>query len=58
MSFIAAKEQMNKYLNLEIEDNDLFPEDAPSGTSFCDLEPENGIPCTVKAKVLLKGLQF
>lgn len=57
MSYIVAKEQMEKYLNLEIEDNDLFPKDAPSGTSFYELEPEKGIPCTVTAKHIIRLLE-
>lgn len=47
MNYRVSKEQMEKYLNLEIEDNDLFPAAAPLGTSFYDLEPENGIPSIV-----------
>ena len=38
---------MEQYLRLEIGDNDLFPDEAPSGTSFYDLVPENDEACVV-----------
>ena len=34
MNYTVSKEKLEKYLRLEIEDNDLFPSEAPSGTSF------------------------
>lgn len=45
----VSREILKKYLNLEIGDMDLFPEDAPKGTSFYDLQPENDEPevCTL-----------
>lgn len=47
MEYIVSKEKLEKYLNLEINDNDLFPSEAPAGTSFFDLQPENGECCIV-----------
>lgn len=47
MEYIVSKSKMEQYLNLEIDDNGLFPEEAPIGTSFYDLEPENGKRCIV-----------
>ena len=48
MNYYVSKNKMEAYLNLQIEDNDLFPDEAPSGTSFYDLKPENDDPCIVK----------
>ena len=47
MTYFVQREQIEKYLKLEIEDNDLFPKEAPSGTSFYELEPEDGTPVVV-----------
>lgn len=57
MSYYVTAKKMNQYLNLEIEDNDLFPDDAPSGTSFYDLEPENNTACIVKIEHVIKLLK-
>jgi len=48
MEYIVPMSKMEKYLRLEIGDNGLFPEEAPIGTSFYDLVPENNIRCIVK----------
>jgi len=52
MKYYVPMKKMEQYLNLEIGDNDLFPNDAPIGTSFYDLEPENDIYCVVKVEHL------
>ena len=57
MTYFVQREQIKKYLDLEIEDNDLFPEAAPSGTSFYELEPENGIPYVVTIKHIITLLK-
>ena len=49
MNSFVPKEKLEQYLNLEIDDDDLFPADAPSGTLYYDLKPENNEPFTVKA---------
>ena len=36
------------YINLKISDQDLFPDEAISGTSFYDLIPENNEPVIVR----------
>lgn len=58
MKYIVSAKKLKDYLNLKIEDNDLFPEDAPVGTSFYDLVPEKGKPMIVTIdhiKVLLNS---
>lgn len=40
----VSKIVLKKYLNLEIGDMELFPDDAPVGASFYDLQPENDAP--------------
>ena len=47
MTYFVSKKTLNQYLNLELSDNDLFPSEAPVGTSFYDLEPENDKAATV-----------
>ena len=56
MGHIVSKEKMEKYLNLEINDNDLFPPEAPIGTSFYDLQPENNTSCVVTIDHIIKLL--
>ena len=53
-----SKIVLKKYLNLEIGDMELFPDDAPVGTSFYDLQPENDAPevCTLEHVVNLLNL--
>lgn len=57
MNYTVSMEKMEQYLNLEINDNDLFPSEAPVGTSFYDLQPENGISCTVTIEHIVKLLK-
>lgn len=57
MSYIVTKEKMEKYLNLKIGDNDLFPEEAPAGTSFYDLKPENDETMIVTSEHIVNLLQ-
>ena len=54
----VSKIVLKKYLNLEIGDMELFPDDAPVGTSFYDLQPENDVPevCTLEHVVNLLNL--
>ena len=54
----VSKIVLKKYLNLEIGDMELFPDDAPVGTSFYDLQPENDTPevCTLEHVVNLLNL--
>ena len=54
----VSKIVLKKYLNLEIGDMELFPDDAPVGTSFYDLHPENDAPevCTLEHVVNLLNL--
>lgn len=54
----VSKIVLKKYLNLEIGDMELFPDDAPVGTSFYDLQPENDAPevCTLEHVVNLLNL--
>ena len=54
----VSKIVLKKYLNLEIGDMDLFPDDAPVGASFYDLQPENDAPevCTLEHVVNLLNL--
>ena len=54
----VSKMVLKKYLNLEIGDMELFPDDAPVGTSFYDLQPENDAPevCTLEHVVNLLNL--
>lgn len=56
MNYYVSMDKMEKYLNLEIEDNDLFPDEAPVGTSFYDLAPAGDICCVVKKSHLVKML--
>ena len=51
----VSKIVLKKYLNLEIGDMELFPDDAPVGASFYDLQPENDAPevCTLEHVVNL-----
>ena len=51
----VSKIVLKKYLNLEIGDMELFPDDAPVGASFYDLQPENDAPevCTLELVNLL-----
>ena len=58
MNYTVSKEKLEKYLRLEIEDNDLFPSEAPSGTSFYDLVPENDEACVVKEEHILNLLNM
>lgn len=48
---------MEQYVNLETDDNDLFPFEAQIGTSFYDLQPENGLCCTVTIDHIIKLLK-
>ncbi len=57
MIYNVSMEKMKQYLSLEIDDNDLFPEVAPVGTSFYDLKPENNIPCVVKSEHIINLLK-
>ena len=54
----VSKIVLKKYLNLEIGDMELFPDDAPEGASFYDLQPENDAPevCTLEHVVNLLNL--
>lgn len=54
----VSKTVLKKYLNLEIGDMELFPDDAPVGASFYDLQPENDAPevCTLEHVVNLLNL--
>ena len=54
----VSKIVLKKYLNLEIGDMELFPDDAPVGNSFYDLQPENDAPevCTLEHVVNLLNL--
>ena len=54
----VSKIVLKKYLNLEIGDMELFPDDAPVGASFYDLQPENDAPevCTLEHVVNLLKL--
>ena len=54
----VSKIVLKKYLNLEIGDMELFPDDAPVGASFYDLQPENDAPevCTLEHVVNLLNL--
>ena len=54
----VSKIVLKKYLNLEIGDMELFPDDARVGTSFYDLQPENDAPevCTLEHVVNLLNL--
>ena len=54
----VSKIVLKKYLNLEIGDMELFPDDAPVGTSFYDLQPENDATevCTLEHVVNLLKL--
>ena len=54
----VSKIILKKYLNLEIGDMELFPDDAPVGASFYDLQPENDAPevCTLEHVVNLLNL--
>ena len=54
----VSKIVLKKYLNLEIGDMELFPDDAPVGASFYDLQPENDAPevCTLQHVVNLLNL--
>ena len=54
----VSKIVLKKYLNLEIGDMELFPDDAPVGASFQDLQPENDAPevCTLEHVVNLLNL--
>ena len=54
----VSKIDLKKYLNLEIGDMELFPDDAPVGASFYDLQPENDAPevCTLEHVVNLLNL--
>lgn len=56
MAYYVPMDKMEQYLNLEIEDNDLFPNEAPVGTSFYDLAPEGDTCCIVKKDHLIKML--
>ena len=56
MNYIVTKEKMEQYLRLEIGDNDLFPDEAPSGTSFYDLVPENDEACVVREEHIINLL--
>ena len=54
----VSKIVLKKYLNLEIGDMELFPDDAPVGASVYDLQPENDAPevCTLEHVVNLLNL--
>ena len=54
----VSKIVLKKYLNLEIGDMELVPDDAPVGASFYDLQPENDAPevCTLEHVVNLLNL--
>lgn len=54
----VSKIVLKKHLNLEIGDMELFPDDAPVGASFYDLQPENDAPevCTLEHVVNLLNL--
>ena len=54
----VSKIVLKKYLNLEIGDMELFPDDAPVGASFYDLQPENDAPevCTLEHVVNLLNI--
>lgn len=54
----VSKIVLKKYLNLEIGDMELFPDDAPVGASFYDLQPESDAPevCTLEHVVNLLNL--
>jgi len=56
MEYTVSMKKMEQYLNLEIDDNGLFPEEAPIGTSFYDLQPENGVSCIVTIDHIIKLL--
>lgn len=57
MEYTVSMKKMEQYLNLEIDDNGLFPSEAPIGTSFYDLQPENGLCCTVTIDHIIKLLK-
>ena len=54
----VSKIVLKKYLNLEIGDMELFPDDAPVGASFYDQQPENDAPevCALEHVVNLLNL--
>lgn len=56
MKYSVPLSKMEQYLNLEIDDNGLFPEEAPLGTSFYDLAPEDGNSCVVKVSHIINLL--
>lgn len=57
MEYTVSMKKMEQYLNLEIDDNGLFPAEAPIGTSFYDLQPENGNCCIVTIDHIIKLLK-
>ena len=48
MKYEVKQTTLEDYLQLKISDQDLFPNGAPSGTSYYDLKPEKGEAHIVK----------
>ena len=48
MKYEVKQTTLEDYLQLKISDQDLFPNGAPSGTSYYDLEPEKDEAHVVK----------
>ena len=44
MKYVVSRDLIQQFVTMNIDAMDLFPDDAPSGTSFYELIPEKGEP--------------
>ena len=58
MKYTVEHSVLEKYLQLKVSDQELFPENAPSGTSFYDLQPEGGEAHTVKYEHVANAVEM
>ena len=47
MKYVVSRDLIQQFVMMNIDAMDLFPDDAPSGTSFYELIPEKGEPVVI-----------
>jgi len=56
MKYYVSKEKMQEYMDLSIDDKDLFPDNAPNGLDFLKLKGEPGNNVVLTKESAMKAI--
>ena len=57
MKYVVSRDLIQQFVMMNMDAMDLFPDDAPSGTSFYELIPENGEPVVITYDDAINAVQ-